>query len=297
MRHCFLKRALILSAALYASALVYSATAAEGEPRTVIDAEYAFAASAKPLGVRGAFLKYLSNDSIICSPAPVNGIASTAAGKPNKDSLEWYPTFSQTAGSADLGYSTGPWTFRSADGKGEAHGTFLSVWRKQPDDTWKVVLDCGISHKKFDAPPPGLKASAAGATAAAAPDAESAGNWKDPVAAAESRFTAAAARSAAAAFRQFAAADSRVLISGSQPAVGPAAGEALVAAQRLGSTWQQVFASESLDGTLGYAWGYVGEAGADKPTAVYVNIWRRAEPGAPWQLAAQSLQILPTKKA
>lgn len=283
-------------AALVTLVLIQVATAAESEPRTVVDAEYAFAGAAKPLGVRGAFLKYLASDSIICSPVPVNGIASTAAGKPNKDSLDWYPTYSQTAGSADLGYTTGPWTYRSADGKGEAHGTFLSVWRKQPDNTWKVVLDCGISHKKFDAPPQGLKTSAPGVAQGAAADAESVSNWKDPVAAAESRFTSAAARGAAAAFKQFASADARVLVSGSQPAVGPAAGESLVAAQKLGSTWQQVFASESRDGTLGYAWGYVGEPGAEKPIAVYVNIWRRTKAGAPWQIAAQSLQLLPTKK-
>ena len=188
-------------------------------------------------------------------------------------------------------------TFRSADGKNEAHGTFLSVWRKQPDDTWKVALDCGISHAKFDTPPAGIKAPAAakpagaGSTAPAAP----AGSWKDPVAAAESRFTSAAARGASAAFKQLAAPDVRVLIAGAQPAVGPAAAEALVAAQKLGSTWQQVFASESQDGTLGYAWGYVGEAGGEKPNAVYVNIWRKANASGPWQLAALSLQLLQKK--
>lgn len=290
MRHRRFERARAW-AVLSTFALIPIALASE--PRTVVDAEYAFAASAKPLGVRGAFLKYLANDSILCTPAPANGIASTAAGKPNKDSLEWYPTHSQTAGSGDLGYTTGPWTFHSADGKGEAHGTFLSVWRKQPDETWRVVLDCGISHKKFDTAPAGMKAGAAPVPDAGA---ELVGNWKDPVAAAESRFTSAAARGAGAAFKQFAAEDSRVLVNGVQPAVGPSAGETLVAAQKLGGTWQQVFASESRDRTLGYAWGYVGEAGAEKPTAVYVNIWRRAKPGAPWQIAAQSLQILATKK-
>jgi hypothetical protein len=288
-----------LSASLAASTLCPSAVAAagEGEPRTVVDAEYAFAASAKPLGVRGAFLKYLASDSIICAPLPVNGIASTAAGEPNADSLVWYPTYSQTAGSADLGYTTGPWTFHSADGKTEVHGTFLSVWRKQPDDTWKVVLDCGISHKKLDTAPPGLKAPGSSASvktpsSAAVP---ATGNWRDPVAAAESRFTsAAAARGAAAALKQFAAPDVRMLIKGAQPAVGPSAAETLVAAQKLGSLWQQAFASESHDGTLGYAWGYVGEASAEKPVAVYVNIWRREKADDPWQIAAQSLQMLPT---
>jgi hypothetical protein len=271
--------------------------AGESGPRTVVDAEYAFAASARPLGVRGAFLKYLANDSLICSPQPVNGIASTAADQPNQDSLAWYPTYSQTAGSADLGYTTGPWTFRSADGKTEVQGTFLSVWRKQPDDTWKVVLDCGISHPKLDPAPPGLKAPASNTAgdATTAADAAPIGNWKDPVAAAEARFTSAAARGVTAAFRQFAAPDVRVLIKGAQPAVGPAAGEALVAAQKLGNTWQPVFASESRDGTLGYAWGYAGEASAEKPIAVYVNIWRRAKAGAPWQIVAHSVQVLPAK--
>lgn len=303
MRHRCLRRAVaalatlsLLTLALLLAPLQLAFAAGDTEPRTVVDAEYAFAGSAKPLGVRGAFLKYLAHDSILCTPLPVNGIASTAAGKPNQDSLAWYPTYSQTAGSADLGYTTGPWTFRSADGKAEAHGTFLSVWRKQPDDTWKVVLDCGVSHQKFEAAPAALRASTSSTAGTATPaQAAAVASWKDPVAAAESRFTSAAARGASAAFKRFAATDVRVLINGAQPAVGPAAGEALVAAQRLGSTWQQVFASESADGTLGYAWGYVGESGAEKPTAVYVNIWRKAKAGAPWQIAAHSLQLLPRK--
>src|SRR5262249_11167482 len=120
-----------MRAVLFLALLLSLASAAavppgtEAEPATVLDAEYAFASAAKPLGVRGAFLKYLANDSIICSPAPVNGVVSTAAGKPNADTLEWYPSHSQTAGSGDLGYTLGPWTYRTADGKAEVHGTFL----------------------------------------------------------------------------------------------------------------------------------------------------------------------------
>ncbi len=72
------------SALLVLAVLATSAFAADSEPTTVIEAEYAFAAAAKPLGVRGAFLKYLAPDSILCSPMPVNGIVSTAAGEPNR---------------------------------------------------------------------------------------------------------------------------------------------------------------------------------------------------------------------
>jgi hypothetical protein len=78
-------------------------------------------------------------------------------------------------------------------------------------------------------------------------------------------------------------------------AVGVTSGQALIAAQKLGATWQHVFASQSQDGTLGYTWGFIGDAKAAKPAAVYVNVWRRAEISAPWKIVAQSLQVLPQK--
>ena len=214
------------------------------------------------------------------------------------DALLWYPTHSQTADSGDLGYTTGPWTFRSADGKTEAFGTFLSVWRKQPDGVWRVVVDCGISHPKFAVAPVGLNVPAASGNASpssAASASPAPGSWKDPVAAAEARFTAAAAGGASEAFKEFSAPDARVLIRGSVPAVGAEPGAALLSTQKLGATWQHVFASESRDGMLGYGWGYIGDAQADKPGAVYINIWHKSKPGAPWQIVAQSLQMLPQK--
>ncbi len=78
-------------------------------------------------------------------------------------------------------------------------------------------------------------------------------------------------------------------------AMGVEPAQALIATQKLGSTWQHVFASQSQDGTLGYTWGFVGDAAAAKPTAVYVNVWHRTGISAPWKIVAQSLQALPEK--
>jgi ketosteroid isomerase-like protein len=266
--------------------------AVEAEPTSVVEAEYAFAASAKPLGVRGAFLKWLADDAILCSPAPVNGIASTTAGKPNADTLEWYPTHAQTAGSGDLGYTTGPWTYRTADGKTEAHGTFLSVWRKQPSATWRVVLDCGVSHPKPQTEPAGLKPSSENSRPS---NSRGDPNWRDPVAAADARFTTAVAREGSNALSAFASPDVRVMANGVATAVGIAQGTSLLNGQKLGTTWQHVFASQSEDGTLGYTWGYIGDAQLEKPAAAYVNVWRRESATAPWQIVAQSIQVLPKK--
>jgi len=266
--------------------LIAVSTAAAAEPTTVIDAEYAFAQSAKPLGVRGAFLKWFDTDSVICSPAPVNGIASTTAREPNADTLEWYPAISRTAGSNDLGYTLGPWKYRSADGKAAAQGTFLSVWRKRPDNTWRVVLDCGVTHAKPDAVPAPLKPTTT------APQKQPA-IWREPIGTAEARFTAAATTDSKAALKAFGAPEVRVMARGVPVAVGIVAGQALLADQRLGSVWGHAFAAQSEDGTLGYAWGYIGGAQSDTPTAAYVNIWQRENAMAPWKIVAQSLQVIP----
>ena len=264
-------------------------SAAESEPTSVIEAEYAFAQSAKPLGVRGAFLKWLAPDSIICSPAPVNGIVSTTAGEPNGDTLEWYPSRSQTAGSGDLGYTMGPWKYRSADGKAASQGTFLSVWRKQPDDSWRVVLDCGVSHAKPDVAPAALKAAA---TSKPKPTT----GWRQPIGSAEAQFTAAATANSKAALKSFGADDVRVMARGVPVAVGIEAGQAVLDGQKLGSVWGHAFAAQSEDGTLGYAWGYIGDVQSEAPTAAYVNIWQRASGDAPWKIVAQSLQVIPPPK-
>ena len=271
-------------------AIADASVAAEPEPTNVVDAEYAFAHSAKPLGVRGAFLKWLAADSIICNPAPVNGVASTAADDANADTLEWYPTHSHTSGSDDMGYTTGPWTYRTADGKTEAHGSFLSVWRKQPDNTWRVVLDCGVSHVKPEVAPTPLKRPSSGASKAAV------ASWRDPIGTAEARFTAAATANSKAALKSFGAADVRVMARGAPVAVGIEAGQALLSGQKLGNVWGHVFAAQSSDGTFGYTWGYIGDAHSEAPTAAYVNIWQRTNANAPWKIVAQSLQVLPPAK-
>jgi len=282
-------RPIAAAAALSVLSLVPVSTTAQPEPIGVVQAEYAFAASAKPLGVRGAFLKWLAPDSVICNPAPVNGIAANTASEPNADTLEWYPTHSHTAGSDDLGYTTGPWTYRTADGKTEAHGTFLSVWRKQPNKTWRVVLDCGVTHAKPAIAPKALEPVLASTATVAT-------IWRDPIGSVEARFTAAATADSKAALKSFAAPDVRVMARGVPVAVGIDAGVSLLTTQKIGSVWGHVFAAQSQDGTLGYTWGYIGDAQAEAPTAAYVNIWQRANAKAPWKIVAQSLQVLPPKK-
>jgi ketosteroid isomerase-like protein len=60
--------------------------------------------------------------------------------------LKWYPTQVEVSASADLGYSIGEFERIGKDSSGNptvATGNYVSIWRKQPDGRWKVVLDIG----------------------------------------------------------------------------------------------------------------------------------------------------------
>ena len=60
--------------------------------------------------------------------------------------LTWSPVHIDVSSSGDLAYSFGNYEFRSIDKDGKPsieHGKYTTIWRKQRDGKWKVVLDMG----------------------------------------------------------------------------------------------------------------------------------------------------------
>ena len=67
-------------------------------------------------------------------------------------SLSWVPERAVVAASGDLGYTMGSDEFSLANAEGvktTTKGKYVTIWRKQADRSWKVVVDIGNS----DAPP------------------------------------------------------------------------------------------------------------------------------------------------
>lgn len=61
-------------------------------------------------------------------------------------SLRWTPDRADIAASGDLGWTTGSYVFRATDPEGnpiEGRGRYVSIWRRQEDGRWKVVMDLG----------------------------------------------------------------------------------------------------------------------------------------------------------
>ncbi len=61
-------------------------------------------------------------------------------------SIRWRPRFVEVLQDGKLALTRGPYRMLDKDAEGnrvELWGTFNSVWRKQPDGSWRVVFDAG----------------------------------------------------------------------------------------------------------------------------------------------------------
>lgn len=65
-------------------------------------------------------------------------------------SLKWQPVSAVTSG--DMGYTLGTYEMSMSDSKGAPkveHGKYATIWRKQTDGSWKVVVDMFNSNESM----------------------------------------------------------------------------------------------------------------------------------------------------
>lgn len=108
-----------------------------------------FSAMSVKEGMFKAFLFYIDEDGVMLrnNSFPDKGKESLAqrfAG--NSDTafiLSWKPLFENISGSGDLGYTYGVHTKKDKLTGKISNGTYVTIWQKQTDGTWKFVLDTG----------------------------------------------------------------------------------------------------------------------------------------------------------
>ena len=139
--------------------LILPAVAWSADPKELIKMEAAFDQATLERGLDG-FMSFFAEDGAVLMPniGPVKGRAAIRKTKEAGFSrpgfsLRWKPEYADIAASGDLGYTYGPYTltFTGADGKKVTRtGRYFTIWKKQQDGSWKVMLDDGVP----DDPPP-----------------------------------------------------------------------------------------------------------------------------------------------
>jgi ketosteroid isomerase-like protein len=117
---------------------------------SLVDAELAFARMALERGIRGAFLANFASDGVVFEPAPVRIQAAWTSraepADPKALHLEWQPAQAAVARSLDMGFTTGP--YKLTDSRRPdfvRHGAFFSVWQRDGQGPWRVVIDLGAT--------------------------------------------------------------------------------------------------------------------------------------------------------
>ncbi|MBF9141876.1 DUF4440 domain-containing protein [Hymenobacter properus] len=115
--------------------------------QAVVDAENSFAAQSAQAGTKAAFLAFSAPTAFVAEGGKLVNAQDVWQARPAQPNtrLTWYPVLADVAQSGDLGYTTGPWT-QLKDGQPQAAGEYVTVWRKQPDGTWKFAVDMGIER-------------------------------------------------------------------------------------------------------------------------------------------------------
>jgi len=119
----------------------------------LFELEARFARDVRERGGAG-FASWFAEDGVTLGngAAPVVGrvaIAKSANWKPEQYQLTWTPTDAVMGPSGDVGYTWGHYEGTSKDAAGNPivkTGRYITIWRKEPDGKWKVVLDAGANE-------------------------------------------------------------------------------------------------------------------------------------------------------
>ncbi|MGZ8354694.1 MAG: YybH family protein [Allosphingosinicella sp.] len=278
-----MKRLPLVLAVLLAASLASAAPRAD--VKEVIAAERAFASAARTDGVNAAFLRYSAPDALVFQPGPRLAKAALEANPIPAVPLEWWPAYAGIAVSGDLGFTTGP--FVVGTGERQGHGWYFTIWRRQPDGSWRWIIDHGPRVR--EAAPPGTGAQIAALPAGRRSPGASA---FEGVKSAEAQLAAALAADARAALPRFLAADGRLMRVGPQPAGGAAAWSALLATGPERIETAPLGGGASAAGDLAFTYGIArwrkGEAEVE---GHYVRIWQRRREG--WKLIVDNIVAVP----
>lgn len=292
----------IASLALACALLLFSSTSAQSasskkiDPnlRSLADTERAFAALGGEKGVRESFMAYFAPDGIWFVPHPKRAVedlrSRPAPTGPPARKLEWAPMYGDVSRAGDLGYDTGPSANSDLTEKREPtrYGYFFSIWKKQADGAWRVVLDVGTQAPDLwdPAKPPEFRAAPpSGWKPKGKPQPE-----KELAAliAVENEFAKKSQSvGVAGAAPMFLDRDARFHRNEMSPLLGRQRITEFLKKNDSKARWEPIDAFVSKSGDLGYTYGRYWAPGmkADggEETGYYTHVWRKDAKGE-WKL-------------
>jgi ketosteroid isomerase-like protein len=118
------------------------------EKQQMMDADRAFSKMSVEKGMKNAFLEYIDSNGVLLrlNQLPIIGADAIDYLIQINDSsytMHWEPKGGSIAKSGELGYTYGLYAIKPKQIDTTLYGTYVSIWKKQANGSWKFVLDSG----------------------------------------------------------------------------------------------------------------------------------------------------------
>jgi ketosteroid isomerase-like protein len=122
--------------------------AGPNEKQKMMDNDRAFSALSKAKGMKNAFLEYIDSNGVLLRPNQLPIVGADAIDyliqiNDSSYTMQWEPKGGAIAQSGELGYTYGLYAVKPSSKDTTLYGTYVSIWKKQADGSWKFVLDSG----------------------------------------------------------------------------------------------------------------------------------------------------------
>ncbi len=120
----------------------------ESAIQKLLETDKAFSRLSEQKGMKAAYIDYIDSNGVLLKPGqmPVlgaNAIDYLIQQNDTAFNLTRRPQSAAVAASGELGYTYGIYSYRIKNSDSATYGTYVSIWKKQSDGSWKFVLDSG----------------------------------------------------------------------------------------------------------------------------------------------------------
>ncbi len=280
--------------ALLPAAVLAADTGLPSAQQALFDTERAFVRLAAEKGFRDSFYAYFADDGIAFNPHPFR-VRTALAGQPSSPGpmgATWAPVYGDISAAGDLGWDTGPLLFEGRNGAPPRHGMFFSVWKRQADGSFKVVLDVG-GDTPAAVVPMNEPAHSSWRAGAAPPTGIDVAEAKARLLGVEREFLATAGtESLGRAYGSRLSDEARVHRPDAMPVVGRDALGEWANTQNVQVRGEPLFADVSASGDLGYAWGSYEKSGEVPEAGYYARVWKKDARGD-WHIVMDTVSPVP----
>ena len=259
------------------------------------ETEQNFAKASIMIGRNAAFVENFEDESVLFTDKWITtGKKYSKERKASPVVLKWEPEFMDIADSRDFGFSTGPWEAQEyrPGTPPLSTGYFLTVWKKQANGIWKVILDGGGETPALEYPNHSFSFPAGADKPVPNPPVLNTGILSGKLIDLENEFLLSWEKSPLpSTYISFMTPNSRMQLSGHLPSTNSDTIKTWITHLDKSLSWKTVGSGAATSGDMGFTYGLLGtHAKSEVVKGHYVRIWKK-QPTGNWKIIMEMMNF------